>query len=270
VTWTVGQGRHTVSSDNGAFDSGPLGEGQTFAYIFNEPGTFAYRDRLNTSMRGTVVVRAISNATPTAVFTATPSTVASGQTVAFDASHSADPDGRIARHQWDFDGDGVFETDTAGTSRITRAFSNTGTTARTIRVGLVVTDDRGAVTPAEPVTVTVAPRSTQSADTERPTVDDLQVQPLVACATRGPRCRRPGARVRFLLDERSTVRVVVQRLGGGGRVVATVRRSVGSGRASIRVPRAGLRSGRYRVSVQATDRAGNRSRTRRTTYRSRG
>src|SRR3954469_16508079 len=34
VTWTVGAGRHTVTADNGAFDSGPIGEGQTFSCTF--------------------------------------------------------------------------------------------------------------------------------------------------------------------------------------------------------------------------------------------
>ena len=34
----------------------------------------------------------------------------------FDASASADPDGTIAKYEWDLDGNGTYETDT-GTTR---------------------------------------------------------------------------------------------------------------------------------------------------------
>src|SRR4051794_37653961 len=162
VTWTVGAGRHTVTADNGAFDSGPIGEGQTFSYTFNAPGTFSYRDRLKSYVRGSVTVRPINNSAPSAAFTATPQSVPSGGAIAFDASGSSDADGRVVRFQWDFDGDGVYETDTAGTSQITRAFSNTGSSPRTIAIGLVVTDNGGAVTPAAPITVTITPPSAGS------------------------------------------------------------------------------------------------------------
>ena len=272
VTWTVGKGRHTVTADNGAFDSGPIGEGQTFSFTFVSPGTFTYRDRLNPSARGTVIVNPTSNAPPSASFTAAPATVASGGTIAFDASASTDSDGRIVRYQWDFDGDGVYEKDTAGTSRISLTFSNAGSAPRTIRVGLVVTDNGGAVTPAAPVTITITPAAGRT-DTTPPTVDDLQVQPLTICARRGPRCRHPGGRATFLLGERSSLRVVIERVRKGrthGRVVARLRRSARAGRVAIRLPRSVLVPGRYRLSLRATDRAGNRSLVRHATFRVKG
>jgi plastocyanin len=266
VTWTVGQGRHTVTADTGAFDSGPLGEGQTFSFAFTAPGTYAYRDRLNPGIRGTVVVQATTNAVPSASFTATPRTAPAGTPVAFDASASKDADGHVARYQWDFDGDGVYETDTQATSRITRVFSRPGT----ISVGLSVTDDKGAVAAAAPVTVTITAAAPKPADDTPPSVDDLQVQPLRLCVRRAPGCRRPGGTVAFLLDERATVRVTVERLRPGrstGTRVARFSRRAAAGRRRFALPLGSLRAGtRYRVLVQATDAAGNRSRTRRTTF----
>ena len=132
-----------------------------------------------------------------------------------------------------------------------------------------MTDNGGAVTPASPVTITVGP-APASADTTAPTVDDLQVQPLAICAHRGRGCRRPGGRVTFLLGERSSLRLVFERVKAGrvrGRTVATLRRTARAGRVRIAVPRAALAPGRYRLSVRATDGAGNRSLTRHTGFR---
>lgn len=50
---------HTVTSRNGsptAFDSGELGQGDTFAMTFEEPGTYAYFCRVHPTMRAVVVV----------------------------------------------------------------------------------------------------------------------------------------------------------------------------------------------------------------------
>ena len=59
----------------------------------------------------TVVVRA--NARPTARFTATPNPAQVGQPIGLNASGSSDPEGAIARYEWDLDGNGSFETATA-------------------------------------------------------------------------------------------------------------------------------------------------------------
>lgn len=47
---------HTVSAADGAFDSGILDPGNSFAFTFNEPGTFAYVCQLHPRMQGTVTV----------------------------------------------------------------------------------------------------------------------------------------------------------------------------------------------------------------------
>jgi PKD repeat protein len=76
---------------------------------------------------------------PTASFTATPNPVSSGGTVTFDGSASSDPDGAIAKYEWDLDGNGSYETDTGTTKTTTKSY----TTAGTVNVGLRVTDGDG-------------------------------------------------------------------------------------------------------------------------------
>ena len=47
---------HTVTSDNGVFDSGNMDKGASFSYTFNQEGTFAYHCTLHPDMHGTVTV----------------------------------------------------------------------------------------------------------------------------------------------------------------------------------------------------------------------
>jgi plastocyanin len=57
VTWTnTGAAPHTVTADNGAFDSGRLKPGATFSQIFATPGTFTYHCEIHPKMTGTIVV----------------------------------------------------------------------------------------------------------------------------------------------------------------------------------------------------------------------
>jgi plastocyanin len=57
VTWTnLDVDSHSVTSDNGAFDSGALGSGESFIHAFDDPGTYAYSDSFHPDMRGTVIV----------------------------------------------------------------------------------------------------------------------------------------------------------------------------------------------------------------------
>ncbi len=98
----------------------------------------------------TKTVTVISNQTPTASFSASPNPAVLGQTTNFDASASNDPDGTIARYEWDLDGNGTYETDTGTTKTTSRQYTTTGTT----NVGLRVTDNSGATaTSTIPVTL---------------------------------------------------------------------------------------------------------------------
>ena len=76
---------------------------------------------------------------PTASFTVAPNPARTGQTVSFNGSASSDPDGTIAKYEWDLDGDGSFETDTATTPTTSRAY----TTPASLSVRLRVTDEDG-------------------------------------------------------------------------------------------------------------------------------
>jgi len=60
VRWVnYGKEGHTVTSDDGLFDSGPLAPGATFYVLFYKPGTYHYtcRPHGKMGMAGTVVVR---------------------------------------------------------------------------------------------------------------------------------------------------------------------------------------------------------------------
>ncbi len=68
----------------------------------------------------------IQNRAPLAAFTATPNPVVSGQSVTFNASTSSDPDGTIAKYEWDLDGNGSYETSTGTTATASRTFTTPG------------------------------------------------------------------------------------------------------------------------------------------------
>ena len=57
VTWTnAGDRPHTVTADDGSFDSGRLDPGEQFSVTFDEPGTFTYFCGFHPEMQGTVMV----------------------------------------------------------------------------------------------------------------------------------------------------------------------------------------------------------------------
>jgi plastocyanin len=64
VTWThQGNNVHTVTADDGSFDSGNLASGQQFSHTFDAAGTYAYHCEIHggeggAGMSGTVVVEA--------------------------------------------------------------------------------------------------------------------------------------------------------------------------------------------------------------------
>jgi plastocyanin len=62
VTWAnTGARSHTVTADNGSFDSGALAPGDPFANLFEKAGTFSYRCTIHpTRMKGTVIVKAVA------------------------------------------------------------------------------------------------------------------------------------------------------------------------------------------------------------------
>ena len=58
ITWTnTGSAPHTVTADDGSFDSGSLANGSTFSHTFATAGTFTFHCAIHSSMKGTVVVQ---------------------------------------------------------------------------------------------------------------------------------------------------------------------------------------------------------------------
>jgi plastocyanin len=57
VTWTNrGSRGHTVTGDQGAFDSGTLNPGGTFSFTFKDKGTFNYHCGFHSGMTAKIVV----------------------------------------------------------------------------------------------------------------------------------------------------------------------------------------------------------------------
>ena len=57
VMWTNSDAAtHTVTSDDGVFESGSLSSGKTFSFTFSAPGSFSYHCGPHPSMRATVTV----------------------------------------------------------------------------------------------------------------------------------------------------------------------------------------------------------------------
>jgi plastocyanin len=57
VVWTNRMNmNHTVTADNGEFDSGPFGKDKSFSQVFNTAGAFAYHCEIHEEMVGKVTV----------------------------------------------------------------------------------------------------------------------------------------------------------------------------------------------------------------------
>jgi len=58
VTWTnTDSAGHTVTADDGSFNSDKLASGATFSQTFATVGTFAYHCSIHSSMKATVIVK---------------------------------------------------------------------------------------------------------------------------------------------------------------------------------------------------------------------
>jgi plastocyanin len=58
VTWeNYDDAQHTVTGDNGEFDSGNLSKEQKFSHTFTTAGTFTYHCNIHPNMKGTVIVQ---------------------------------------------------------------------------------------------------------------------------------------------------------------------------------------------------------------------
>jgi plastocyanin len=57
VEWTNRMGMdHTVTADDGSFDSAEIKSGKTFSYTFSNAGSFPYHCEIHGFMKGTITV----------------------------------------------------------------------------------------------------------------------------------------------------------------------------------------------------------------------
>jgi plastocyanin len=57
VTWaSIDTPDHTVTADDGSFDSGTLSNGDTFEHTFDAAGDYAFHCEIHASMTGTITV----------------------------------------------------------------------------------------------------------------------------------------------------------------------------------------------------------------------
>lgn len=92
-----------------------------------------------------VGVAAVPNRAPVAAFTVSSAVPLVGEVFTFDASQTTDDGAGVTRHEWDLDGDGIFETDTGATPVVTRTYDAEGD--RTVRMR--ATDGYGASSQTE-------------------------------------------------------------------------------------------------------------------------
>jgi uncharacterized delta-60 repeat protein len=182
-----------------------------------------------------LIARYILDVPPTASFTA----VGAGRAVAFDGSGSADPDGTIVSHEWDF-GDG--STGAGSTARHRYARAGTYTVTLTVR------DDYGLTNAAK-----------RAIAVRRPILSRLRIKPArFPAARRGgsiAAARRRGAKVSYIDSQAATTTFTVARvLPGrkrGRRCVKPRPRNRGGKRCT--------RFARLRGSFRHVDKAGKNS-----------
>jgi PKD repeat protein len=137
---------------NGTYEI--TGEGKpTITVSYAQPGTRTVGVRVTDNNGGAATAATtltIQNRPPSAAFSIAPNPASPNATVTFDASASKDPDGTIAKYEWDLDGNGTYETNTGTTKTASRSYTSEGT----LNVGLRITDNNGATaTATNPLTV---------------------------------------------------------------------------------------------------------------------
>jgi len=142
----------SIVSYRWSFGDGSVGTGVTTSHTYTMEGSFTAVVTVTDNYGATdtasigITVSAPLNDSPTAAFTATPTTGSQPLTVQFNAGASSDPDGTIASYVWDF-GDGGSATGVTTT--------HTYTSAGVYVVLLTVTDNEGATdTTDQTITVT--------------------------------------------------------------------------------------------------------------------
>lgn len=212
----------------------------------------------------------------------------SGRTATFDASASSDPDGSVARYDWDF-GDGT--TLPNGGPKPSHTYARSGAYSTFV----TVTDDLGCSTTqvyngrypfcngtfaARALSaVILTPEPGAGADRTAPVISKLSMTKSFTAAK--------GATIRFTLSEAARVSLKTERRTTGRKVgkrcvkatkknrkrkacaryvsPRTLTRNAKAGANSVRF-KTKLAAGRYRLTVNARDAAGNKAKARSVTF----
>ena len=217
-------------------------------------------------------VAVVANRPPTAALAVKPGLVAAGRQVNLDASGSRDPEGLRLVYEWDLDGNGTFEVGSGTTPTAMPKFAVDGATFVRVRVN----DPHGGRAVAE---------GTVNVDASRPVLTGLRtLARVLALPSRRGRGHAssatppPATTLRFRVSEAARVTVALNRARKGRRskgacstrakrgrrctawsTARTIRRTATAGQNDITLRARGLRTGRYRVVLTATDEVGNRS-----------
>jgi len=160
----------TIASWKWDFGDGSSTSGKSPQHAYGGAGTYSVTLTVTDNNGSTAMISSritAANIPPTAHLTANgeerKSDVKTNDTVTFDGSKSHDDrnparTGRIVSYQWDLDGDGTFEQETSCPT-ITHTYPNDGT----YKVRLQVTDDGGATSLSNPVTIVVQNRAPSAA-----------------------------------------------------------------------------------------------------------
>jgi plastocyanin len=95
-------------------------------------------------------------------------------------------------------------------------------------------------------------------DVTAPRVSSLKVRPSKVCRRKSDKCRKPGAKFSFNLSEPGRVALTITRRSNG-KVVKTSSFNGKQGANERKLSTKGLKAGRYRLSITATDANGNAS-----------
>ena len=115
------------------------------SYVYTAPGVYyailkvTDDGGLPDTDTATITVTTGGNQPPEADILVTPDHGPAPLEVTLDASNSIDPDGDIVKYEWDFEGDGVWDSDTGGTPTVLHTYTTAGEYYPAVRV----TDDGG-------------------------------------------------------------------------------------------------------------------------------
>lgn len=175
-------------------------------------------------------------------------TVAPGDKVTWrwdDPNHTVTSDpGQSEQFESD-PGESSFSVSHPQGDTFSRTFSKTGTFAYHCRVHDFMT---GKVVVKVP-----------GADTEAPTVKSLKLSRSKICRKKTDDCKKTSAKLLFKLSEPADVEAVVTRPAKPDKAVKTLTDEGDDGSNRLKLSSKKLKLGKYRVSVTATDAAGNES-----------